>query len=469
MEGVNDLRPWVESPSKSKQAIVTIADGLNQAAESIEIKDSQATSLLNVDSFIYPTLQTREGYSLFRTHTGYINRIFKFLGVWYCANSKGLYKAAGTGWTAVYEYNDTNVNRLWDAAMFFNGDKLYFIDGSLQLRQYDGSTLTTLSAARPNSSFIATYSNRFFMAGTNDNLLWYSGLRDAADWTSTNKYTGTGKITVETQDGEKPSGLVGFNNHVILFKKYTMHKLFGEDSTNFSMTQPFGVGCIADRTIVPTRESLYWLGPDGFYDYMGGSAPVRISDPIKRYIEDINLAYAQHCVAGTDGRFVYLSLVTGTATLPNVTLKYDLAQRSWWVESYVATAYHMDGQTFYFATADGRIMQMGGATDNGAVIDWYTELKPMSYGDETAHKAMHRLWVVADVDPGSSLNVDYAAGTEGGEWSNVFTQANGSGQIRSLRVPVIVRTPDAWYRLKLYGTGRVKVHRIIKEVSRRGA
>lgn len=463
------MQLWTDPPSKTKQAITTLADGLNQSVESIEIKDSQSTAVVNMDSFIYPTVQVRDGYTQFAAHTGYINRLFKFLGVWYCGNSKGLYKQSGASWVAVYEYADTQANRLWDAAMFFDGSKLYFIDGSLQLRQYDGTTLTTLSAARPSSSFIATYMNRFFMAGQNDNLLWYSGLRDAADWSSTNKYTGTGKITVETQDGEKPTGLTGFNNHVILFKKYTMHKLFGEDSTNFNMTQPYGVGCISDRTVVPTRESLFWLGPDGFYDYMGGSAPTKISDPVKNYINSINMAYAQHCVAGTDGRFVYLSLVTGSATTPNVTLKYDLQTRAWWVESYVATAFYLDGTTFYFATADGKIMKMGGADDNGTPIEWSIETKPFSEGDETVRKTINRIYIVCDVEIGSTINVAYAGGTEGEDWNVIKTVTNGTGKVQSIQIPVIVITPDHWYRLKLFGLGKVKIHRIIREISRRGA
>lgn len=462
------MQGWTDAPSKTKQAIVTLADGLNQSVESIEIKDSQNTAVVNMDSSLYPTVQVRDGYTQFSAHMGYINRIFKFLSNWYCGNEKGLYKLSGSSWTAVYEYGTADNNHLWDAAMFFDGSKLYFIDGSLQLRQYDGSSLTTISGARPNSAFIATYSNRFFMAGRDDNLLWYSALRDASDWSSTNKYTGTGKITVETQDGEKPSGLTGFNNHVILFKKYTMHKLFGEDSTNFNMTQPFGVGCISDRTIVPTRESLFWLGPDGFYDYMGGAAPTKVSDPVKNYINNINMDYAQHCVAGTDGRFVYLSLVTGSATTPNVTLKFDLQTRAWWVESYVATAYHLDGTTLYFATADGKIMKMGGTTDNGAAITWSIETKPFSEGDETVRKTINKLWIIADIEPGSSLNVDYSPGTEGGAWINAHSQTNGTGQIQSIRIPVIVRTPDIWYRLKLHGSGKVKIHRIVREVSRRG-
>lgn len=464
------MQPWTASPERTKPVIVTLADGINQSVESIEIKDSKCTSVLNMDSFLYPTLQVREGSTLFSQHTGYINRIFKFLNVWYCGNAKGLYKQSGASWVAVYEYGDTNNNRLWDAAMFFDGSKLFFIDGSLQLRQYDGTTLTTLGSAPANSAFMTTHANRFYLANKNDNLLSYSGLRLADDWSSVNKYTGTGKITIETPDGEKPTGLVSFSNHVILFKKYTLHELFGEDSTNFEMQNPYNVGCISDRSIIQTTEGLlFFLASDGFYIYMGGATPTKISDPVRNYISQINLANAQHCVAGTDGRFVYLSLVTGSDVLPSVTLKYDLQRKSWWVESYVATSFYLDGQTLYYGTADGRIMKVGGANDAGVPITWSIETKPFSESDETVRKAVHRIWCVADIEVGSTLNISYAGGTEGGTWNQVYTTNNGTGQIQSIKIPVIVRTPETWYRLKINGTGRVKIHRIIRELSKRGS
>ncbi|WP_318626886.1 hypothetical protein [Paenibacillus polymyxa] len=459
---------WTSSPSKTKQAVVTLADGVNQSVEPIEIKDSQCTAAINVDSFLYPTLQVADGYTSYLLHAGYINKLFRFKGEWYSGNEKGFYKLLPSlVWQPIYEYSNSDDNRLWDAAIFFDGSKMYFIDGALQLSQYDGSSLTTITAAPGSSSFLATHSNRFYLANKNDNLLSFSGLRDAGDWTSTDEYVGTGKITVETPDGEKPTGLTAFSNHVILFKKYTMHKLFGEDSTNFNMTQPYGVGCISDRTIVPTRDSLYWLGSDGFYDYMGGAAPTKISDPIKNYISQINLTYAHHCVAGTDGRFIYLSLVTGTATRPNITLKYDIQGGRWWPMSFVATSYYLEGQTLYFGTSEGRIMKMGAVDFNGSAINWFIELKPFSEDDETIRKTINRLFVVADIEPGSTLNVAYAGGTEGDTWNQVYTSSNGTGAIQSIRIPVIVHTPETWYRLKLYGTGKVKIHRIIREVSKR--
>lgn len=461
------MEPWISSPNKSKTVIVTLTDGINQSVESIDIKDSQATSAVNVDSFFYPTLQTVNGYTIHSQHTGYISRLFKFENKLYCANGKGLYRYSGGAWGVVFEPGGEDNSRPWPYSMFFDGSKLFFSDGDTRLRQWDGLTLTTVGNAPIGKSFITSHSNRFFLAGKGDNLLSFSGLRDATDWTSTDKYVGTGKITIETSDGEKPNGLTAFSNHVILFKRYTMHKLFGEDSTNFNMTQPYGVGCVSDRSIVPTRDSLYWLGPDGFYDYMGGAAPTKISDPIKNYIAQINMLYAHNCCAGTDGRFIYLSLVTGSNQFPNVTLKYDIQGGRWWPVSFVATSFFLDGQTLYFGTADGKIMKVGGNDFAGSTINWSIETKPFSEDDETVRKTINRVFIVADIEPGSTLNVAYAGGTEGGTWNQVYSTSNGTGTIQSIRIPVIVRTPETWYRLKLSGTGKAKIHRIIREVSKR--
>ncbi|MCE3202470.1 hypothetical protein [Paenibacillus sonchi] len=463
------MQGWTAAPNKTKPVTLTLGDGLNQAMEPIEIGDGQGVSVLNLDSALYPTLQTRDGHTLLNQHFGYINRLFRFKGEWYCGNQRGLYRLTGGVWAALYDYGNDDNNRLWDANIFFSGDKLYFLDGSLQLQQWDGTTLTALSSAPAGSAFLTTHANRFYLANRSDNLLSFSGLRDAADWTSTNKYTGTGKITVETADGELPTGLTSFSDHVILFKRYTMHELFGEDSTNFTMTAPYPVGCISDRSIVQNRTALYWLGPDGMYEYQGGSSPVKISEPIKTYIESINQANARHCCFGTDGRFLYVSLVTGGSQLPTVTLKYDIAGRRWWPCSFVATSYYLDGQTLYMGTADGRILQAGGSTDAGAAINWSIEPKPWSDGAETGRAALHKFWVVAEIDPGAALSIAYAPGLAGDNWTTVTTLTNADGVTRSYRVPVVVRTPETWFRSKLFGSGRVKIHRIIREVTRRNA
>lgn len=460
------MRYWTSIPQKLKPITYTLSEGINQAVESLELSEGQAVSVVNLDSFESPTLSVRDGFTLYGEAEGYINRLFMFKGVLYYGNGKGLYKRNGNAWDAVYEYTNTNNNRLWDAAQFFDGSKLYFVNDDLQLQEYDGSTLNALTDAPAGSAFLTTHANRFYLANRNDNNLSYSALRDASDWSDVDEYVGSGTIVVESEDGELPTGLTNFADHVILFKRYTMHELFGEDSTNFTMANPYPYGCISDRSIVVTKYGLFFLGPDGVYLYQGGNAPQKISDPVKKYIEYINMEHSRHCVAGSDGRFLYVSLVTGTSTLPNVTLKYDMEYRTWWVENYVATAYFLDGQTFYVAIGSN-IYTKGGNDDNGNPIEWEWVSKPFTEGDEISKKSLHKLWLVADIEESSSVNVYYSADSEGDNWI-LAKSIQPTGRLQNIRIPLIVKTPSEWFRIKISGQGKAKFHRLVREVARRG-
>lgn len=460
------MQPWVSSPTKSKQSILTIADGLNQYVESIDIKDSECTSAMNVDSANYPALSTILYVRQIAQHFGIISKIFKYQDNLWITNGSGIYRQTGESFQTVYAQSN-NDSTLWDSALFFDGTKMYFTDGVSQLKEVSGTTVTTLSDSPDYGSFVTTHSNRFFVAKTINNELRFSSLRDATKWTDTG-ITGSGLIAIETPDGEKPTGLTSFGDHVILFKRYSMHKLYGDDPDNFTMADPYAVGCVSDKTIVSTRESLFFLGVDGFYQYQGGFAPVKISDPIKKYIDIMNPI--QQCCAGYDGRFIFLSLCTSGSLTPNVTLKYDTQGGRWWPVSFVCSSFYLDGTRLYAGTSDGRVLILNeGGNLFGAPAAWHIELKPHSEGDETIHKAINRLFLVTDMDPASTIKVSYAVGTEGTTWNQVYSKTNGTGQIESIRIPVIVRTPETWYRLRIEGTGRVKIHRLIKEITRRGS
>jgi hypothetical protein len=112
---------------------------------------------------------------------------------------------------------------------------------------------------------------------------------------------------------------------------------------------------------------------------------------------------------------------------------------------------------------------MGGTSDAGTPIEWYIQTKPVSEGDETIRKTVNRIWVVADIEPGSTFNIGYGTGTEGNTFTTVYSTTNGTGQLQSINVPVVVRTPEVWFRLGLSGTGKAKIHRIVRELSRRNA
>jgi hypothetical protein len=450
---------WTSSKRNVKLKTYTLADGINQGIESIEIGDGQLTSAVNVDSFLYPTLSVRDGFTQHSAKGSYINHLTKFNGALVLANSQGIYKYSGGSWQTIYEFGSADNTRFWDSVVFM--DKLYFLAKDLQLREYDGTTVNTMSAAPTGTNKLTSHANRLYIV--KDNTLYYSALRKPSDWSTVDD---AGQIVVETSDGEKMSALVSYADHVMVFKKYTYHELFGTGPKNYTMREGAKIGAVSNRAIVEVNGVLYWLGTDGVYAYLGGAAPDLISKDIDPVIRSINPSYYDHCVMGTDGRFLYLTLVTDGNTMPNVTWKYDTQRRSWWKESYVATAFYLDGQTFYFGTVDGKLYKKGGVNDNGIAISWEAITKPYIDGDEITKKVMHRLYVVADIDAGSTLEAYYSPDAEGENWIKAGS-ITPTGTLQNARIPII-GVPSEWIRIKLKGTGRAKIHRLVREMSRRG-
>jgi len=466
---------WPSKPDRVVEQVSTLAGGINQMVDPIELLENQPAVAANMDSLLSPTLAVRDGYTKFSNAFDASNLVL-YKNKYYRFNSFGFVDIAG----GTYYYSVSGPTNLqWSYSKFYDGSVLYFVPGSGgtpgKLQSFNGTTVTEVTAAPAAQSFVASHSNRLFLAGVVNNLLHYSGLRDANDWSSTDPYTGSGSIAVETEDGETPRAIVGFAGSLILFKRYTMHKLFGDDSTNFTMTNPYAIGCVSAGSIVKHDGMLYWLASDGIYAYDGGTVPTKISQAIDPIIKRINGSNSMTCSAGTDGRFLYFSFTVDGETFPSLCYKFDLQTGTWWPVSFVPRCYLRNDKSllFYLPPSSGieqGVMTMGGPTDGGRVIPWEVQTRPMSTRAETRKKALHRMYAVIDLDPASTLDVSYATGAEGNVWTPVYTTTNGTGQAQSIRIPVIQRpiAPFDFYRVRIMGTGQARIHRLITEMTRRG-
>lgn len=439
-----------------------LSDGLNIGMESIEIKESEATSLVNMDSSLYPTLTVRDGNSLYTQQSGYyISKLFNYNGTWIIGNSKGIYKLVNGVWTAIYEQPSADNDHLWEVIQFL--DKIYFIDQTNKVKEYDGTTLTTMTQSPTGANALITYANRLY--ATKDNTLFYSALRLPSDWTTVND---SGQIVIETQDGEKISGLASYGHHVIVFKPSSFHELYGTGPYNYEMVQSSdSIGCISNRSIKEVNGVLYWLGKDGIYAYMGGSMPVNVADPkIIPYIERLNTLGYQHCVGGTDGTRYYISLVLDNDSTPSITLVYDPRYKSWWEFDTKGTGFAQNNNDFYYANANGDVLLEGGTTDNGTAILWERISGLLTDGDATTKKSIHKLWIVADIEANSTFNISYSTDSEGDNFTLVKS-VTPTGKLQNIKLPIII-PPSEWFRIKLHGTGKCKIHEMVREVSRRG-
>lgn len=462
---------WIPTPADRFQDIRP-CDGINQGANPLDIGLGQVTSILNMRPLHYPTIEVREGFAqVGSTHTGHYTTLLRKYGADIIKGDKfGVYKQNGSSWDNIIN-NGSAAERYWQAAEF--DGVLVFVNGLEQPQKYSGGSVAAITDAPANARHIALHANRLFMVNDAEpNVIQWSKYADINVWT-----TFLGDVEdpsfqpINTNTGEDIEGIVTFQNRVVIFKKHSIHELYGERGYDFIINDiSTHVGCAGWRTICEVNGVLYFLSGSGIFAYSGGSAPrMPISDPVKTYIESINWDQIDQCVGGTDGRRYFLTLVTGTDTAPSVTLMYDPEKAKngqssgWFVMDYKSTAFFDDREHWYTGTSDGKVFSMDdGDTDAGTAIPYEVTTKPIVRGNWHKKKRLNRMRAVVDIPAGATMNIYYSILTTGEDWTLIKTLAPTTDVKNS---PVLlVGQLSEWFRLKVSGTGRVKIYALGYEV-----
>lgn len=442
--------------------------GVNRL-DPFSLEDSYATSMKNLTSDAYPAFSTRPGSSLLGNT---FNNPITGLYTW--KNSE-LHAISGGSW---YRYRNnswgnTLASGLNNAEWSFTNFKgslsdinLIGANGVDPIKRYDGSTVQNLSDAPSGGNYIITFSNRLFCAV--GNTLHASELNVPTNWTNEiDSDADPYKMNINTQDGETINSLKAGIGYVTIFKPNSIHELMGADPSTVR-TEPitYEVGILNHKCAVTLNGTMYLLHRTGIYKYGGGYAPSRnFSQPIQAYIDHMNESAAQLSCVGTDGQKVYFGIPIDSTTSPDTILVYDPKYDMWTVWKDF-TPRHMahSGNNFYIGNHDGKVVQLGGTTDNGAPIAWERIFKPFSSGSIIKQIRWMMIWLLCDVPQGSTLNAYVSPSYSGDDWIPIgsITPQNG---IQSARMII---TPDKladqnYIRLKLAGTGPVTVYEFDRE------
>ncbi|WP_308636103.1 hypothetical protein [Paenibacillus silvisoli] len=391
----------------------------------------------------------------------------KGLGVWknnelHAVSNGAWNRYSGGTWSSLA--SGLNTAAEWSFANFdgsFPGINLIGANGVDPIKVYDGATVANLAGAPANGNYIINYMNRAFCAV--GNLLQASELNIATNWTTivgndVDPYT----ISVDTTDGETINALKPGIGHVTIFKPNSMHELFGSDPSNVRIEPiTFEVGAINNKSVITLNGTMYIMHRTGIYRYGGGTKPSRdFSQPVQWYMDNLNQTAISKCCAGTDGQKLYFSIPVSSSTTTDTVLVYDPEFDAWSVWNDF-TALHMvqTASTFHFGMNDGKVIQLGGTTDNGAAITWERISKPFSAEQMSRKIRWTRMWLVADVPAGSTLNVYVSPSATGNsDWVSAGSIAPQTG-VQSAR---IIFTPQQtaqsnYMRVKFSGTGPVTV------------
>lgn len=256
--------------------------------------------------------------------------------------------------------------------------------------------------------------------------------------------------------------------HLTLAKPNSLHELYGTSASDYRViVVTLEIGAINNRCMININGVMYILHRTGIYKYGGGTIPSKqFSQAVQWYVDNMIQAAQGTCCLGTDGTKLYVSLPMGAAaTVPDTTLEYDPVFGIWSVwKDWSPISFAKMGADWYFGDSSGKVNKVTGTTDNGTAITWSWVSKPFGSGSLAQKIRWNRLWLVANVPAGSTLNISLSKSDSGdSDWTVVKTVAADSTlESTTVYVPVDVVANANWIRVKFSGTGPCE----IKEFSR---
>ena len=148
------------------------------------------------------------------------------------------------------------------------------------------------------ASMIAMFKGRSFLVGNNDNIVRYSRPNFPEVFPVDNQ------LDLSDTSGSRITALYASKNSLVAFKDRGIYLIKGDTTDGFfAQTLTKDVGCIAPSSIkeVPGL-GLFFLASDGIYVLEGAlentgtrTAIVKISQPIRDLIRDINFSAVENC------------------------------------------------------------------------------------------------------------------------------------------------------------------------------
>lgn len=433
--------------------------------EGFSLPDGLFTELTNFCPDEYPGITTRPGYTVMGTFgTGVLGMgVWKDLelhvifdnGTWQRLNANGTWTQLASGLSTTAKASFTNFKGNLGAI------NLIMANGVNPVKRYDGATVQNLTNAPASSSFIEQHDNRIYVV--NGNIVSFSALNMADNWTAVDD---AGQIGVESSDGETISALKSGPKHLVVFKPNSMFDLLGTGPTSYTLIPVAAdIGAINNNCTVNIGGLIYFLHTTGVYSYASARPKKDFCKPIMAYIKRINLSALNKCSVGTDGLNLFVSLPLDNSADPNIILQYNLERGTWYAwNDYTAVNFSfMDGNT-YIGNANGSVRKVGGTTNGGAAIVGTAISKPFTADSISRKSQWLKIYVVASLEPSSTLSVYISGSASGEDWILAKTlTAESSIQYKEILVPTNSVYSANAVRLKLVATGVVSLHEITRQ------
>lgn len=297
----------------------------------------------------------------------------------------------------------------------------------------DPAVIPAPTVAIPAIAYACTHNNRVF--GIYNSTIVASALGNPLSWQffyppdSQNSYA----IDWDTEGGNF-TGICSYQNHVVIFKLGYMYELYNINPP-YNIQRVNKVGCIGQNAIVEVGLTLYFAGSEYIYAYSGG-----VPRPIS---EVLNVTWTD-AVLGSDDRFLYANLKTGTSTW--TLFVYDTLSGAWAQEDSISVLQFakLNGKC-HALVSTGALSRFNSGSETG--MAWSFTTKPFM-ADAFNSKGLNKVRVILTLVAGSTATLSYKL--DDGSFIQAATFSTTGEQ---LYIANITLQPANKVTLKLAGTG----------------
>ena len=163
-----------------------------------------------------------------------------------------------------------------NGATFFEATRIANNSGTTTTDNTSDYDLALLASSEPKGNppghdgsdrfrIIVSWKDRLFASPLNDpDDVWISGNREIYSWSESRKFT------VKTA-GEDQWGVTAFmarRDELVIAKRRKLWKIIGDSPSNFEQILiADGIGCLTQNAAIVVRDTCYFMGEDGLYEY----------------------------------------------------------------------------------------------------------------------------------------------------------------------------------------------------------
>lgn len=277
------------------------------------------------------------------------------------------------------------------------------------------STIPETTCISPSYTprYLEVYNNQLFMSGYSlfPSTVAFSDIGDPESIQPDSNFE------VRTNDSDRITGKKAFLNSLLIFKKYSFHRVTGEDPTNFSLNQVSDqYGCISGRAIATYEQYCLFLDRKGIIRFNGANIEY-LSQKVEPIFQRMNLAAAEDnawMIHDRQKNQIWCAIPVDGSTQNNMTVIYDYVNNAWSTFSGFVPAVgaiikaDQNVPVPFYGSYSSMIFNFGSSYfgDNGAGITCLVKTRYVGDLGQSVSKLYRQLFVNAVNANGSTITLN---------------------------------------------------------------